>query len=164
MKTIQLDFGYDASAQRLYELFTDREFLAAQIAAAGGTEVEILEREVSADCARVVWRSRKEVEVPGFAKSVVPSTNRITQTDTWRRDADGYQCAWSAKISGAPANTFGSMSVEPDDAVSRYTFVGHIKIKVPLIGGKLEGQGLDQMIDEIRSRDAFTRSYLTGHP
>lgn len=160
MKSTELTFDYSVPAERLYQLFTDGQFLAAQLEASGGKEVAVLERDANEDAARVVWRQRTQVEVPSFAKSIVLATNKVTETDVWRADGDDYNGEWSAEVSGVPAVTSGSMRITPTEDGCRYTFVGTVRIKVPLIGGKLEGLGIDQMEGEIQRKDAYTRAHL----
>ncbi|MGH3516784.1 MAG: DUF2505 domain-containing protein [Haloechinothrix sp.] len=160
MKSTQLDFDYELGAGELYQCFTDERFIVAQLTAAGGTDVAVLERAVSEDGARIVWRQRTEVEVPSIAKSMVPTSNLITQTDLWTVDGDGFRCDWQADISGAPAVSSGAMAIAPEGAGCRYTFIGEVRVNVPLLGGRLEGLAVERMEDEIRRRDAYTREHI----
>jgi hypothetical protein len=84
---------------------------------------------------------------PGVLERFLPKDGRVVQTDDWAPAADGGRSGrWRVEIPGAPASLGGTMRLEPLSTGSRYTIVGDVDVRVPLIGGKAERMIADLVV------------------
>jgi len=103
-----------------------------------GSRVVQLEQRPDGGVTVVVSR-----ELPGGGPAILerflPKDGRVVQTDDWQPAADGARSGrWKVEIPGAPAALGGTLRLEPLPGGSRYTIVGDVSVRVPLIGGKAE--------------------------
>lgn len=87
----------------------------------------------------VVVSRRLPDAIPGALKKFTPADGRVTQTDSWGPLVDGVRRGTWAVMPASPAAIRGEMTIEPTAAGSRYTVTGTVQVRVPLVGGKLEG-------------------------
>jgi len=59
------------------------------------------------------------------------------RTDEWHRDGDGWTGTFHVDVAGAPVEMSGTLSLTPDGDRSRYEVTTTMKVKVPLVGGKI---------------------------
>lgn len=133
---------YPVDVETAMDHFASGERTKARYEARGEQEVEVLESGRTDDGARIVTRRVSEIDLPGFAKKALGSTNTVTQTDVWTGpdDEGGYDGKWSLEVKGAPVKTGGTMRLDPvGDDECRYTVTGEVDVKVPLVGGKIAG-------------------------
>lgn len=103
----------------------------------------------------VVVISRRLPEgIPGFLQSFTPQDGRVTQTDTWGPAQDGSRHGtWAVTFPGSPGTISGETSVEPTATGSRWSVRGTVAVKIPLIGGKVEGF-LAPLVERLVARQA----------
>lgn len=133
---IRHQLTYDATPDQVYAMLSDPAF-RRQVCEARRTvshDVAVEQRDTSMSV-RVDLVQRTQ-GVPGFAKKFVGEETRIVQTEQWteQRGAD-----LELEIPGMPGYVRGRLSLTGDDTGTVESFEGEAKIKIPLIGGKLEG-------------------------
>ena len=109
----------------------------------------------------VVIERMVDVEVPGFAKKVIKPTNLLRSTDVWSDAGDGtYGGTFDLETKGVPIETRGRTRLTADgDDRTTYEVTIDLKVKVPLIGGKIAdfSKGIiDKQLDqEFQLGDAW---------
>lgn len=100
----------------------------------------LVSSDATPDGGAVITVSRRLPDkIPGFLQRFTPKDGRISQTDAWGPAVDGVRRGtWSASFPGSPAEIRGEMSIEPVPAGSRWTVLGSVQVKVPLVGGRIE--------------------------
>jgi hypothetical protein len=92
--------------------------------------------------------------IPGFLAAFVPKDGRVTQTDTWGPARDGVrEGTWEAAFGGAPGEIRGTTRLEPTPGGCRWVVEGHVKVKIPLVGGKAESF-LAPLVEKLIARQA----------
>lgn len=83
--------------------------------------------------------------IPGALGKVIPSGLRPTQTDIWEANArDAVRHAtWKVESTGVPIEIGGRIRLEPTGEGCRRVVDADVKVKVPIIGGKLENMVSD---------------------
>ncbi len=73
--------------------------------------------------------------VPGFAKKFAGETTRAVQTEEWASPSGG---TITIETPGKPTSIKGTLSLAESGGRTTETLDVEVKVKVPLIGGKLE--------------------------
>ena len=101
---------------------------------------------------------------PPSLQRFVPPDGRVTQTDTWGPALDGVRRGtWQVVLPGTPGQVDGDMSVEPTGTGSRFSVTGRVTVRVPLIGGKVEGT-LAPLVERLvhRQGEVLRDALVTG--
>jgi hypothetical protein len=163
VKTIHEELNYDRSPQEVFDLISSGAFQLEIIAELGGKDAEVVEQTPRADGGvRLVTRQRTGVELPGFAKKLIPANTVVTQTYDWGpAGEDGSRSGtWSAEIRGAPISIGGPTELKAVATGSVHVFSGEVKASVPLVGSKLESFALDNLRRDLSRSAQFTAGRL----
>ena len=78
---------------------------------------------------------QKTDDLPGFARTFAGDSTQAIQRETWTSASGGDL---SIEAPGKPTSMTGTIRLEPSGAGTTEVVELEIKVKVPLIGGKLE--------------------------
>lgn len=151
---------FDAPIDEVWAMFRDPASHLAKFEAMGHREIEVLESDMRDDSIHLVVTRLVDMELPGFAKRALKPTNTVVTTDDWHRQNDGT-CRGTQLVDtkGAPVEISASTMLVPDGERTGYTVEVHVKVKVPLIGGRLadwsKGTVRDQLDQEFAAGDAW---------
>jgi hypothetical protein len=144
-----------------WAMFSDPASHVAKFEAMGHRDLEVIEEERSDTSLRMVIERLVDVEVPSFARKVIKPTNRLRSVDVWNDHGDGtYGGTFELETQGVPIQTRGRTHLEPvGDDRTRYEVTIDLKVKVPLIGGKIAdfSKGIieRQLAEEFRLGDEW---------
>jgi hypothetical protein len=132
---------FDAPIDAVWAMFLDKESHLAKFASMGHRDVEILSCDEDDSHLKIEIKRVVDLDVPSFARKVLKPSNTVVSTDTWQQRDDGtYGGTFEIDIKGAPVQAKGRTTLAPaDGGGTDYTIEVDIKVKVPLIGGKIEG-------------------------
>jgi hypothetical protein len=165
MKTIDEAFEYDHQPTDVFDLIADAAFQLDLIVHLGGKDAELVERTTTSEgSVRLVTRQRTGVELPGFAKRLIPANTTVTLTYVWEPAAhdNSRHGTWSTDIKGAPVSIGGPTALRPVGSGSVHSFGGEVRASVPLIGGKLESFALDNLRRDLALAAKFTAGRLAA--
>lgn len=165
MKPIREVLHYDRPPTEVFELISTGAFQMEVIAHLGGLRPETVEETRRPDgSVRLVTRQQAAVELPGFAKKLIPANTTVTQTYDWGPPgADGTRTGtWSADIKGAPVSMGGPTELRPAGRGCTHTFGGEVKAQVPLVGGRIESFALDNLARDLDLTAEYTNRRLAG--
>ena len=164
MKTIHEELSYDQPVDRVFALVSTGAFQLEVIAHIGGRDAELVEETATEGGVRLVTRQRTGVELPGFARKLIPANTTVTQTYEWEpAGTDGARYGtWTADIKGAPVSMSGPTELRPAGTGCVHVFDGQVKASVPVVGGKLESFALDNLRRELNRTRDFTAERLSA--
>ena len=165
MKEIHQELSYPSSPAEVFDLISTGEFQLALIGHIGGKNPEVVEETRRDDgSVRLVTRQQAGVDLPGFAKKLVPANATVIQTYDWDPPAaDGSRTGrWSAEPKGAPISIGGPTELKAAGAGTTHVYRGQVKSSVPIVGGKLEGFAMDNLKKELTRTAEFTVAKLKG--
>lgn len=155
---------YDAMVDSVIDVLSDADAVTARYAGMGHRDIEIRECERTDDSARIVTSRVVDVELPGFARKVLSPTNTMVQTDEWHRDGDGWTGEFHVDVAGAPVEMSGTMSLTPDGSGTVHTVTTSMKVKVPLVGGKIaDWAGKNDIPRTLQAEFDANESWLAAH-
>jgi hypothetical protein len=163
VKEINEVLTYDASPRAVFDLIATGAFQLELIGYIGGRQPELIEEILGDDgSAKVVTRQTTGVELPGFAKKLIPANTTVTTTYDWGPPAEdgSREGRWAADAKGAPVSIGGPTELVVDGDGTRHVFGGQVKCAVPVVGGKLEGFALDNFRKELAKTREFTAARL----
>ena len=126
---------YDAPPDRVFAMLADPEFRKAACAAMEVISADVqLERD-GEGFTLVVDQQQNTKDLPGFARTFAGESTQAIQREVWAGATTGDL---SIESPGKPASASGTIRLEQDGSGTREVVELEIKVKVPLIGGKLE--------------------------
>ncbi len=152
-------------ADAVYAAMIDPEHLRARLKELGGPGAELLEHEAGPDGAR--YRLRQGVaaeELPGIVTKIMPNGLVIERTETITKDGPGrYRGDVEVDVPGAPVVAGGRMQLADAGGGSEFGVDADVDVKVPLIGGRIEGIVADQVRNLLSAEMEFTKRWLAQH-
>ena len=136
------ELSYDAPPDEVFAMLADPAFREAVTTAQDVVSAEVsLTREGDGFSLAVDQVQRTE-GLPSFAKKFAGETTRAVQRELWLDASNG---SLEIEAPGKPTSMTGTITLEPEGAGTREVVELEIKVKVPLLGGKLEGLLADQV-------------------
>ena len=156
MQTFTEKHHFDQPASFVLKQFTNPDFLRTKYTALGRQEIEMLEHQQDAKQARLRLRysDKPDMDVPDFARKLVPARATVTQTVQWNLEKKTGE----VKVeSSSPITVRCTLHLQDEGKGCSNTLKWEVSCSVPLIGGKLEkalAEGLKQKSkrDEAESR------------
>ena len=162
---LHVEYPYDAPADVVWAMFTDRDFILGKLRAAGALECEVVECDVTAGGGlRIATTRTVQAEIPAFARKVFNPTQSLAQVEEWEAESGGTRVGdWRIEPKGVPVKSGGATRLEstPDGCV--HHIEGVIKVSVPIIGGRLEKFVFDQARTTLDKEHEFGRQWLAEH-
>lgn len=152
-------------ASTVWTMVRDVDSHLAKAALAGHRDLEVLAHDLADDHVHVEMKRTVSIELPGFARKVMEPTQRVRTIDDWYDRGDGtYGGTFTTDVRGAPFELNGVTHVEPDgDDACTYTLEIEVKVKVPVIGRKLERWSADDVDRQIADEFAAADAWLAEH-
>ncbi len=129
------ELSYDAPRDRVFAMLADPDFRQQACEAMKVISADVqLERDGDG-FTLVIDQLQNTKDLPAFARTFAGESTQAIQRETWRTSTTGDL---SIESPGKPTSASGTIRLEPDGAGTTEVVELEIKVKVPLIGGKLE--------------------------
>ncbi|GEL17985.1 DUF2505 domain-containing protein [Pseudonocardia asaccharolytica] len=149
-------------ADKVYAVMVDPDQLQARLDELGGPGAALL--VYAADDGGVRYRLRHGIDpsrLPPMLQNLAPTELRIERTEALRPVGPGrYAGTVGVEIVGTPASITGTLRLTDTAEGSEFVIDGTVTVKVPLIGGKMEGILVEHVQDLLASETAFTQEWL----
>ncbi|MGA8211520.1 MAG: DUF2505 domain-containing protein [Nocardioidaceae bacterium] len=153
------DLTYDATPERVQAMLADPAFREQVCDAMKADRRDVSVTGAGAGMSVVVDQSQPTTGVPAFAAAFVGDQVRLVRRERWT-SADGGSL--HLETPGKPGSLTGTISLTADGPRTVQTVEGDIKVKVPLIGGKLEGLVADLFRSAMKAEGRVGRDWLAG--
>ena len=150
---------YDASPTEVRAMLADPAFREKVCAAMKATRHDVSVEESGSGMTVLVDQTQPADGIPAFAKKFVGDEIRIVQREEWR---GATSSTLLVEIPGKPGALNGSIDLAADGAGTVESVVGDILVKIPLIGGKLEGLIGELLASALRAEERVGRAWLAG--
>jgi len=129
------ELSYDASPDQVFEMLADPEFRRRSCEAMEVISADVqLERD-GQGFTLVIDQLQNTKDLPGFARTFAGESTQAVQRESWSTSSIGEL---SIESPGKPTSATGTIRLEPTASGTTEIVELEIKVKVPLIGGKLE--------------------------
>ena len=146
---------YDAPIADVYAMLTDPAFREKAALSQGLTAVDV---SVDAGDVRISMQ-QPTTDLPGFARKVVGETSNVVQAETW----NGTDSAdFAITMPPLPGGIEGTRLLKADGDGTLDTFAGEAKVRIPLVGGKLENLIASKLTEGWDNEHALGVTWLAG--
>ena len=150
---------YTAGPDTVLAMLTTSGFRDQVCAKQGALDHDVDIKGAGPGAVVLIARTQSLEGAPSLATKVVGDTVRIVQREEWR---SATSSTLLVEIPGKPGALNGTIELAADGAGTVETVLGDIKVKIPLIGGKLEGLIGDLLASALRAEERVGRSGLAG--
>jgi len=159
------EYQYAATPEAVFAMMSRPEYIREKLKATEALEYDVVECAAAPDGGfRIVTTRTVQADIPSFARKVFKPTQAMTQTEEWSAATTGSrEAAWSIEAKGVPVSTGGTSRLEAVDGGTVQHIMGTIKVKVPLIGGRLEKFVYDQAAATMKKEHEFGQRWLAEH-
>ena len=148
---------YDAPAIEVAAMLSDPEFRQEVCRNQRATSYSV-EIEGNGDAKAVrIEMAQPTDKVPSFAKKFVGETTTIVQTETW---ASPLKAEIIVGIPGKPGEMRGTAVLVEADGVTTETVDLEIKVKIPLVAGKIEELLAKLLGSALRAEERTGKAWL----
>ena len=131
------ELTYDAAPDEVFEMLSDADFRRQSCAAMAVISAQVqLERHQDGDGFTLeIDQLQNTADLPAFARAFAGDSTQAIQREVWRTRSEG---SLEIESPGTPSSAKGTIRLEPAGTSTIEVVEIEIKVKVPLIGGKLE--------------------------
>lgn len=153
------ELTYDAPPAEVFAMLADPAFREAVSEAQGVVSHDVEVTPQGPGFTLVNDQVQRTEGLPSFAKKFAGSTTRAVQREEWADQSGG---SLVIEAPGKPSDIRGAISLEPTGSGTTEVVALTVTVKVPLIGGKLEGLLADQIRSGIDVEHEVGRRWLAG--
>lgn len=132
------ELSYDAPPERVYAMLSDPEFRRRACEA-----MDVISADVRLEPAAdgedgfdlVIDQLQDTQDLPSFARTFAGESTQAVQQEVWRGRTEG---TLRIEAPGKPTSATGTIRLEPSGGGTTEVVELEIKVRVPLIGGRLE--------------------------
>lgn len=154
-----------ASVEQLHSALANEDYWIARLAEFGrNTKLDSLTVGDDGAVTVVIAQDLGQQALPAGLARFLPGDLRILRTETWKMSG-GRRVSGEINVRspGAVVSAVGDASMEPVRDGSKVRFSATVEVKVPLLGGKIEGTVCEQVAQEIREMHRFTSDWISEH-
>lgn len=150
---------YEAPASEVYAMLGDPAFREKSAASMGVISADVSITPDGAGMRVVIDQVQPTEGVPSFAKKFAGETTRAIQTEVWSGPEGGDI---TIETPGKPSSMSGQLTLTETGGVTTETMTGEVRIKIPLLGGKLEALMVDLIKSGMDSEHEAGTAWLKG--
>lgn len=153
--------AFSADLTTAWDAVAGEEALRARLEQIGGDDAELLEYVPAGSGVRYKLRQ-------GISSDKLPSAVRtlhrgdlvVEREQTWRAGDGGYTGTATASVHGVPGEITAETSLTGDGERTTLANSGHVKVRIPLVGGKLETVIAEQVTKLLEREAEFIAKWL----
>lgn len=153
------ELTYDAPPDDVRQMLADRAFRQKVCGAMRSARSEVSIEDTGAGMEVVVDQTQPSRGIPAFARSLVGDQIRIVQRESWADPSGG---SFTIEIPGKPVALTGAVALAADGAGTVQSVTGDVKVKIPMVGGKLEVLIGDMLRAALQTEQRVGRAWLAG--
>ena len=153
------EISYDAPLSDVFAMLSDPDFRQASATAMGVISADVTITAKGEGISVLIDQVQPTEGVPGFAKKFAGETTRAVQTEDWVSPAGG---TITIETPGKPTSIKGTLSLSESAGRTTETLEVEVKVKVPLLGGKLESLMADLVAKGMDKEQVAGAAWLSG--
>lgn len=154
------ELTYDAPPDVVFAMLADPAFREAACDSPGVISADVTVERSGEGFTLTVDRVQRTDDLPSFARTFAGDSTRAIQREEW---ADVHRGTLRIDAPGKPSEVTGTITLEADGTGTREVVELDLKVKVPLLGGKLEKLLAEQVRAGLEVEQQAGRAYLEGH-
>lgn len=151
--------SYDAPPDEVFAMLSDPAFREKVCAAQGVVSSEVRLTPTGGGFDLVIDQVQNTAGLPAIAKKIAGDTTEVTLKESWR---DASRGDLQIIAPGKPTSAAGTITLAPAGSGTTETVELDVKVKVPLIGGKLESLMADNIKNGMDVEHTVGAAWLAG--
>jgi carbon monoxide dehydrogenase subunit G len=153
------ELTYDAPPAEVFEMLADPAFREAACTAQDVISAEVHVERTGNGFNLTIDQQQKTDDLPSFARAFAGDSTRAIQREEWE-DSTGATVRIEAP--GKPSEVTGTITLRPEGSGTREIVELDLKIKVPLVGGKLEKLLAERITAGLDAEHGVGVTWLAG--
>ncbi|OBG80526.1 hypothetical protein A5699_10860 [Mycobacterium sp. E802] len=162
-RSFDMATDYEGSVEQVHRAFGDERYWLARLADSGADEATLDALTTAADggIGVVTTQTLRADRLPGVVSQFHRGNLNIRREEHWEPIRDGVSRGTvEGSIPGAPVSLSGTATLTGTDTGSRLSVHLTVEVKVPLVGGKIEGFIGSQLTDLLIAEQRFTSVWI----
>ena len=151
---------YDAPLGEVFEMLSNPAFRERSAAAMGVISADVTITRTGEGMQVRIDQVQPTEGVPSFARKFAGETTRAVQTESWSSPGGG---SITIETPGKPTSITGTLALSESGGRTTETMDVEVKVKVPLLGGRLEGLMADLVAKGMDKEHGAGVAWLTEH-
>lgn len=153
------ELTYDASPAEVFDMLADPAFREAVCAAQDVISAEVELERTGNGFTLTIDQMQKTDDLPGFARTFAGDSTRAIQREVW---ADPTGATLVIDAPGKPSDVRGTITLRPEGSGTREIVELDLRVRVPLIGGKLEKLLVEKITAGLDTEHGVGTAWLRG--
>ena len=153
------ELRYDAPPEQVFEMLADPEFRKEACDAQDVISADVSLARSGHGFSLDIDQLQRTDDLPSFARTFAGESTQAIQREEW---SDPTRGTLRIEAPGKPTSANGTITLEPDGSGTREVVELEIKVKVPLIGGKLEKLMAEKVASGMDVEHEVGVAYLKG--
>jgi len=153
------DMTYDAPPEDVAAMLADRAFREKVCESIRSRRWDVSVDGEGAGMKVVVDQTQKAVGIPSFAQRFVGDSIQVVQREDW---GSTTAATLAIEIPGKPGRLDGTIRLAPHGDGTVETVSGELKVKVPVVGGRLEEMVAGLLRSALRAEENVGRAWLAA--
>jgi len=152
-------FAFPVGIEEIYDLLTDPDFLVDRNVALGDVDSEC-EAEETASGILIKMKRTRHLDMPAFLSSVLGGNPVFHTEEQWMTVQDHYYGNSTTTVGSHPGTVRTSFTLHPDKKGCVYQISHEAKMKIPLVGRKVEQYIVQKAAEDVKKEMEYLRSSL----
>lgn len=154
---------FSQSIAELFAALSDQSALQARLDAIGGHNAQVKTYSHEDDQWHfLLYQGVPAEKLPSFVRALHAGDLFVEREQTWTRAGETYTGTVKATVGGMPGDITARTGLADEGGKTVLWTSGQVKIRIPLVGGKVEGFVADQVTKLLQSEAEFTAQWLAG--
>jgi hypothetical protein len=153
------ELAYDATPDQVYAMLSDPGFRESVCTAMECISADVTVTPKAEGMSVVIDQMQNTNDLPSFARTFAGDSTQAIQREEWSSATGGTLVI---EAPGKPTSISGTIKLEASGSGTKEIVELEIKVKVPLIGGKLEKLMAEKVADGMNTEREVGTAYLAG--
>ncbi len=153
------ELSYEASPDQVFAMLADPAFREAVCAAQDVISADVDLAPNGNGFSLTLDQQQRTDDLPGFARTFAGDSTRAVQREEW---ADSTGATLRIDAPGKPSEIAGTITLRPEGSGTVEIVELDVKVKVPLIGGKLEKLLAEKIRSGMDAEHGVGTAWLAG--
>jgi len=141
-----IDYEFGHAVERVFELLTDKKFLAERLEAVG-EDPPLIKMSKKGNKVEIQLERAARRDLPKVAAKLIGSVQKFNMRESWQPDGDGWSGNYLIEFEGVPGSVAADFELYPTDDGCVYSITHKPSVKMPLVGKTLEKILVSQVED-----------------
>jgi hypothetical protein len=154
---------YDGTVEQVHQAFRDERYWLDRLAGSGADKATLdsMTGDGEGGIDVITTQTLRSDRLPAVVAQFHHGDLSFVREETWSAITDGRAtAAVSGSIPGAPATLSGTGVLMPSDNGSRLELKVTVEVRIPLVGGKVEGFIGSQLVNLVDAEQRFTSAWI----